>query len=501
MTAKQTWTQRLTIASYALHIFTLVTAIVASAIPGGFDTLSVVAAVIATVGASMVFLARIPFPDRSTREVAVLAVAIGCFSVSCGFTGGFDSTYTLMPIATIFLAAVGGGMTAALPTATLAVLGVGAASVAGSDVQLTGSLIRIPAVYFLTAVAFSEVRRAVFDQGEIAADALLAAGAANSRRHNLQETHDILEVLVKVATSPDINAVATAQDSIRDIAVIVPSVASRIVTRSGTVLAQRGEQPNRDADQVLSITAMGEPAANLSVWFDAEPSNEVQLEMIQDALVPVGLAIENDAMVLKVAGLVIQRERVRLARELHDDIAPNVASVGLTLDMLIATNQLDPEQARNIAATRENVSLLVERIRSRVEDLRADRSSSLTDFSHSLVAEVDTDGPTVVVDIDERVPPRPAVAAEIRAVMTEAFRNALHHSGATVIRIQGRSDEIEGTVSVEDNGAGFNATDEPQQRFGLVGMRERGKLVNAEVSIESEPTEGTIVTIAWRNTL
>jgi signal transduction histidine kinase len=206
-------------------------------------------------------------------------------------------------------------------------------------------------------------------------------------------------------------------------------------------------------------------------------------------------------MVLKVAGLAVQRERVRLARELHDDIAPNVASVGLTLDMLIASSQLDAEQERNLSATRENVSLLVERIRSRVQDLRADRSRSLTDFAHSLVAEVDADGPTVIVDIDERVPPRPAAAAEIRGVLTEAFRNALHHSAATVIRIHGRTDEIDGTVSVEDNGVGFDPDREPQQRFGLVGMRERGTLVNAEVSIDSEPSKGTIVTIAWRNTL
>lgn len=501
MTAKQTWTQRLTIASYALHIFALVTAIVTSAIPGGFDSASVLAAVVATIGASVAFVTRIPFPDKSTREVVVLAVSIVCFSVACGLTGGFDSTYTLMPIATIFLAAVGGGMTAAMPTATLAVLGVGAASLTGGTVEITGAVIRIPAFYFLTAIAFSEVRRAVFDQGEIAADARLVADAASSRLQNLQETHDLLEVLVKVATSPDINAVATAQDAIRDVAVIFPSAASRIVARSGTVLAMRGDQPERDADHVLSIAAMDVPAATLSVWTDGDAATEGQLEMMHDALVPVGLAIENDQMVLKVAGLAVQRERVRLARELHDDIAPNVASVGLTLDMLIASSQLDAEQERNLSATRENVSLLVERIRSRVQDLRADRSRSLTDFAHSLVAEVDGDGPTVIVDIDERVPPRPAAAAEIRGVLTEAFRNALHHSAATVIRIHGRTDEIDGTVSVEDNGVGFDPDREPQQRFGLVGMRERGTLVNAEVSIDSEPSKGTIVTIAWRNTL
>jgi signal transduction histidine kinase len=69
------------------------------------------------------------------------------------------------------------------------------------------------------------------------------------------------------------------------------------------------------------------------------------------------------------------------------------------------------------------------------------------------------------------------------------------------VRIHGTSDEAGGTISVEDNGNGFDPAAEPAQRFGLVGMRERGQLVNAEVSIDSEPTKGTIVTISWRNTL
>lgn len=501
MTRKQTWTERLTIASYALHIFALITAVVASAIPDGFDRVTVTAAVIAAIGASASFLARLPFPDSSTREVVILAVSIVCFSIAAGVTGGFDSTYTLMPIATIFLAAVGGGSTAAVPTAILAVLGIGTGAIAGGGVEVTGSLVRIPAFYALTALAFGEVRRAVFHQGEIAADALMTASAVVSRRQSLQATHDLLEDLVKVATSPDINAVSTAQNAIRDIAVIFPSEASRIVNGSGTVLAQRGTPPDSPPDHTISIGDTSDGTVVLSVWMTEGSPTEDQRDMMTDALEPLQLALENDAMLSTVAGMAVQRERVRLARELHDDIAPNVASVGLTLDMLLANSDLDTEQQRNLGATRENVSRLVERIRARVQDLRADRSGSLINFAHSLVAEVDADGPTMVVEIDERMPPRPAIASEVRAVMTEAVRNALHHAEANVIRIDGRSDELDGWISITDNGKGFDPSSDAPHRFGLVGMRERGKLVNADVTIESSSGKGTIVTIAWRSTL
>jgi signal transduction histidine kinase len=204
-------------------------------------------------------------------------------------------------------------------------------------------------------------------------------------------------------------------------------------------------------------------------------------------------------MVQKLARLAIQRERVRLARELHDDIAPSIASVGLALDMMLLSDDIDVEQRRNLDATRSNVTRLVESIRNRVQDLRADRTMSLVEVAHSLVAEVDTDGPTVIVDIDERTPPRPAIAMEISSLITEAFRNAVSHSGGSLIRVTGRIVETDGWIAVEDNGVGFDADQPPLGRYGLIGMRERAGLIGAELEVHSQKGAGTTVTITWRN--
>jgi signal transduction histidine kinase len=121
------------------------------------------------------------------------------------------------------------------------------------------------------------------------------------------------------------------------------------------------------------------------------------------------------------------------------------------------------------------------------------------EIAHSLVAEVDTDGPTVVVDIDERTPPRPAIAAEVAALVTEAFRNAVGHAKASMIRISGRIDEHDGRIVVDDNGIGFDDDGQASGRYGLIGMEERAHLIGAQLDVESRPGDGTSVTIAWKD--
>lgn len=487
------------LASGVLHLLALTVAVAASAIPDGFTTSSALAAVIAALGVGAALFARTPFPERPVREVVLLGASLTAYCVAVSLTNGIDSSYTLLPVASIFLASVGGGIRAGAVTAIIATGGVLIAAAVADSLTAGPQVIRLPAFYAITAIAFSEAQRAIMAQSVVTSEALIAAHAAGSRMASLKTAHALLEDLLAVATSPNVSAVATAHDAIRDVAVIYPTDAARIVDPSGTVLARRGTDDGGPPTHIVEIPAHRAEAGNIELWGGNGELTDPQRTMIRSAIEPVGLAIENGAMLQELAGIAVQRERVRLARELHDDIAPSVASVGLTLDMLLLANQLDTEHTRNIEATRANVSMLVERIRHQVQDLRADRSRSLTDFAHSLVAEVDTEGPTVVVDLDERTPPRPAIAAEIRAILKEAFRNAQRHADASVVEIRGRIDETGGKVTVEDNGEGFDTGIEPASRFGLVGMRERAALINGDVTVDSRRGGGTLVTISWRD--
>lgn len=499
MTENPTWTRRLQITSYAVHASAFLIAATTELITEGATAATLAGITLALIGVGVDFTLTLPFPQHSWQPALKLTMSIVLYSLAISLTGGIESTFTLMPVAAIFIAAAGGSLLYAVPTAIGSIAGVFAASWVANVVVDATSFILIPAVYAITALAFSEVQRAMTTEADRAQGLMVASDAARARIPRLTATHELLQDLVQVAQSPDINAVTMAIDAIRDVGLILPDTPARIVTKDGIVLARRGAIPEHPSVRQFAIMCSGEQVADLELWDEAKHLDDPEISTIARAVEPVGLAIDNDALLQKLARITIQRERVRLARELHDDVAPSIAAVGLALDMALMSGELDEEQTRNLSATRSNVSRLVEQIRKRVQDLRADRSMSIVEMAHSLVAEVDADGPTVIVNIDERIPPRPAIAVELGAFMAEAFRNALVHSSATAIWITGRITEHDGFLAVQDNGTGFDEDQSSDQRFGLVGMRERAAIIGATFELEPTAGEGTVVSMTWED--
>jgi signal transduction histidine kinase len=160
-------------------------------------------------------------------------------------------------------------------------------------------------------------------------------------------------------------------------------------------------------------------------------------------------------------------------------------------------HETNPDHIRHLESVRNAVTALLEDVRATVADLRHEQVDSLVEQAYQLASEVGADGPAVLVDIDEHRPPRAAVAAEVGAIMAEALRNAVEHAEAKSIRIEGYVDRDRGTVTIEDDGHGFDPKEEPAGHFGLVGIKERASTIDADVEIESEPRHGSKVRVSW----
>jgi signal transduction histidine kinase len=90
--------------------------------------------------------------------------------------------------------------------------------------------------------------------------------------------------------------------------------------------------------------------------------------------------------------------------------------------------------------------------------------------------------------------PSPEVSLSLFRVLQEALHNASKHSGVRHFEVElwGRPGEIDLTVS--DSGAGFDVQAAREGRgLGLTSMQERLKMVNGELSIESQPNRGTTI--------
>ena len=193
-----------------------------------------------------------------------------------------------------------------------------------------------------------------------------------------------------------------------------------------------------------------------------------------------------------------EEERALVAGELHDDIVQR-----LVLLVLILTG-FERALTAPLPALREKV----EEARRQVEDLCKDvqalsrslhpsipRRLGLAKAAASLCAELSRQNVEVAFESESVPRDLPEeVSLCLYRVMQESLKNAIKHSGSRHLRvlITGQSNEIH--LAVRDSGIGFNLAEATKGRgIGLNSMRERLKLVNGSLYIDSQPFHGTTV--------
>jgi signal transduction histidine kinase len=188
-------------------------------------------------------------------------------------------------------------------------------------------------------------------------------------------------------------------------------------------------------------------------------------------------------------------ERTRLARELHDGLAQDLWFAKLKNERLVP---LVPEEHRPLAieVTSALDAALVE-ARQAVATMRA--GSERAQPLHQLLAEaVEEFGRRSGVradfsgaDLPQELPPR--TQAELLRVLQEALANIAKHADATVVRVAAESNGEAFSLSVIDNGRGFDPAAVTGDGMGVQGMRERARLMGGELQVTSEPSGGTHV--------
>jgi len=188
-------------------------------------------------------------------------------------------------------------------------------------------------------------------------------------------------------------------------------------------------------------------------------------------------------------------ERNRLAREIHDTLAQGLAAISLQLESADALIDASPARAKDkLRKALELARLNLEEARRSVLDLRAAPllERSLPDALRALAKTFAREG-GVSIDVQvqgmvEELPGR--IEAGVYRIAQEALNNAARHSGAErlVVSLSRSDDRLR--LTVEDDGQGF----EPGAAttgFGLIGMRERARLLGGTLEVDSLPNRGT----------
>ena len=193
----------------------------------------------------------------------------------------------------------------------------------------------------------------------------------------------------------------------------------------------------------------------------------------------------------------VVRERLKIARDLHDTLAHSMMAMLAQIRLLRRLQRHDPAALAAELARAEQVALEgLSEARASIAQMRVNPVRDIglgSALSESLRRFAERSG----IAVDSAIDPAAAGFAEETAeavlrIAEEALRNIEQHANAT--RVQVRLEALGAArlaLSIVDNGAGFDPRLPHPGHFGLVGMHEQAQRIGAELRIDSAPGQGT----------
>ncbi|MET3574559.1 sensor histidine kinase [Bhargavaea ullalensis] len=198
-----------------------------------------------------------------------------------------------------------------------------------------------------------------------------------------------------------------------------------------------------------------------------------------------------------IADLIVQEERQRIARDLHDTLGQKLSLIGLKSDLASKLAQKDPSRAQEeMLDVRRTARTALKEVRDLVSGMRG---TSLTEELQKTARMLEAAGIRLTIDgTTEQINPSPYIDDVLGMCLMEAVTNVVRHSGADTCMIRLEKNEMETRLTVADDG---NGAREPFVRGnGLRGMEERMEFVNGRLSIgPAKEGTGTELTVRIPN--
>ena len=244
----------------------------------------------------------------------------------------------------------------------------------------------------------------------------------------------------------------------------------------------------RARDEVLGIVAVE--------WRQCRITTVIDERRLRGVASATALAIDNARWLGRIHTFGAEQERARIARDLHDHVGQSMTYLGLELDRLIELNHGRGVQ-NDLRILRRHVQALVQELRDTLVDLRTDVSieNDVAAVITSLAGRVERRSGISVscaFDVRRRLPL--TIEREVWRIAQEALLNAERHSRASRIEVTWICHEEVALLEVTDDGIGMHAeVSAGQERYGLVGMRERADAIGGQLDMRSSRGKGTAV--------
>ncbi|MGA8845782.1 MAG: histidine kinase [Nocardioides sp.] len=230
---------------------------------------------------------------------------------------------------------------------------------------------------------------------------------------------------------------------------------------------------------------------------------DIDVEVIERSILSLCQQLRTKAVQLDTAllfsdfrDLASSDVRQRLAREMHDGVAQDIASLGYLVDAL-ASRPADDGQAQQLRVLRERITTIVAEVRQSVLTLRTSigESQSLGAAIGSVARHLsESSGIPIRVRLDEQSTRlRPEVEAELFRITQEAMNNAIKHARCTAIDVTCQVHAPDALIVIRDDGRGLQPA--RGDSHGLKIMHERARLAGAALSITDGVNGGLEVSV------
>jgi len=190
-------------------------------------------------------------------------------------------------------------------------------------------------------------------------------------------------------------------------------------------------------------------------------------------------------------------ERIRIARELHDDLSQKLALLSVSIGQLLRDAAGSPGVARHAQAAADSAADLITSVRSLSHELHPARLEilGLEPALRGLCEEMSIGHDMSIEFIDATLPSSIPndVALCLFRVAQEALSNVVKHSAAADARVSLRHADGMLALAIVDMGRGFLPGPGSDGGLGLLSMRERVQFLGGAISVQSSPGQGTRV--------
>jgi signal transduction histidine kinase len=236
---------------------------------------------------------------------------------------------------------------------------------------------------------------------------------------------------------------------------------------------------------------------------DGTEFSESDAEFVGMFATHAGVAIQNARLYEEVGRLAIVDERSRIGMDLHDGVIQSIYAVGLNLETIHLLMDQDPAKAQElISQAIAGLNDAIRDIRNFILDLRPRRfQGDLAGGLAQLVREFQANTMVKVdVQVSDQLPGSlpPSVSLAIFLTAQEALANIARHARASKVRLELEDSEKAVTLSVVDDGQGFDVRLQHQMMgHGLANMRARAEELHGSFDVSSVPGTGTSITLAF----